>query len=33
LLVEGSLLKNINLVVEQNNFKVIMKDGVIYKQG
>jgi len=31
LLVEGNPLKNLNLVADQNNFKVIMKDGVIYK--
>jgi len=31
LLVEDNLLKKNNLVAEQNNFKVIMKDGKIYK--
>jgi imidazolonepropionase-like amidohydrolase len=32
LLVEGNPLENINLVADpENTFKVIMKDGVIYK--
>jgi len=31
LLVEGNPLENINLVADRNNFKIIMKDGVIYK--
>jgi len=31
LLVEDNPLKNLNLVADQNNFKIIMKDGKIYK--
>ena len=32
LLVEGNPLENINLIADPaNNFKIIMKDGVIYK--
>lgn len=31
LLVEGNPLENLDLVADPNNFKIIMKDGVIYK--
>jgi imidazolonepropionase-like amidohydrolase len=31
LLVEGNPLDNLNLVADPNNFKIIMKDGKIYK--
>jgi imidazolonepropionase-like amidohydrolase len=31
LLVEGNPLENLNLIADPTNFKVIMKDGVIYK--
>jgi imidazolonepropionase-like amidohydrolase len=31
LLIDGNPLENIDLVVDQNNFKVVMKDGKIFK--
>jgi imidazolonepropionase-like amidohydrolase len=31
LLVDGSPLDNINLIADPANFKIIMKDGTIYK--
>lgn len=31
LLVEGNPLENLDLVADQNNFKIILKDGKIYK--
>jgi len=31
LLVEGNPLEDLNLAANQNNFKIIMKDGRLYK--
>jgi len=31
ILVEGNPLEKLELVVDQNNFKIIMKNGKIYK--
>jgi imidazolonepropionase-like amidohydrolase len=31
LLVEGNPLENLDLVADPGNFKIIMKDGVVYK--